>query len=82
MRFSQGMPMHCCSFLQASSGVYEDMGDDNLHSYNAQGTRGGDSSLYYSTAIHGNYSITPADSGNKFNTIVMQKQDGQKIFSI
>lgn len=77
-----------CLFLvlKASGGIYEDLGDDRLQFgtpspsvVQQHQVRQIGNDVYYSTAIHGNYSITTAD--NKFNTIVVQKQEGQKIFS-
>lgn len=74
----------CCTYNLTNlrplvqAGIYDELGEDRL-----QFGRATDNNMYYSTAIHGNYSITPADSNNpKFNAIVGQKQEGQKIFSI
>lgn len=50
-----------------------------------------DNSVFYSTAIQGNYAIAPATTtGSRvgggathaINTLVVQKQEGQKVFTV
>lgn len=76
--------------------MYADLGEDRLQFNTTTVTTNAASSLsnndkptYYSTAIHGNYSITPATDANlggrQFHSIVLQKQDsgnGGNVFTI
>lgn len=84
--------------LQSSGGIFEDLGEEriqfgatNLQQQPQQHvTRIPEGNIYFSpsTEIHGNYSIAPAGSNpvqgavGGTRTLIMQKQQGQKVFSI
>lgn len=66
--------------LQANSGIYEELGDDRLQFGPTSTVDSNNYSYTTNTSIQGNYSIvTPSRTTN---TLVIHKQDGQKIFSI
>eukprot|EP00094_Tigriopus_californicus_P001386 TCALIF_01342-PA protein Name:"Similar to FOXN1 Forkhead box protein N1 (Homo sapiens)" AED:0.09 eAED:0.09 QI:2/1/0.75/1/1/0.75/4/1080/584 len=84
--------------LQTSGGIFEDLGEERIQfgASNLQQqtqhhvTRIPEGNIYFSpsTEIHGNYSIAPAGSNSVqgavggTRTLIMQKQTGQKVFSI
>ena len=93
-------------FQQASSGMYNGDGSGLTTAAVVNGAvttvsaPARKDAVFYSTAIQGNYSITPAapganvpaaavavataaTAGNpKFNALVVQKQEGPKVFSV